>query len=462
MPTPGEEPSGAEEFVVQEDDGVREAAEVTVDTLYTSDSTPSNVSYSFNPAVASTPGGHVGCHDNGDGDTTTSSSVSSFPTFAASLHPPSLGDTPSFDESSASLRPDLKGKARAIDQSTISTIPSYSNLQIFSNSPSPAKAKGKARGQVDLREQLLRQKHKQAISPAKAKARNPFRQSTVHTPHGDVIDLAQYSPSSSDATIQLDLSPKTKLKVFSTPQYKLALRTKEEAVAIQMSEARARASDYSSSDDFSAPPTPMSARGRAQQLRDERAVLQARFDRDQARSAGLSTSDDNSDDDDDANVLSDESDSFDDAGGDDTLEASTMENVNNFSLPPIDTDDSHQVYENSDSDSFSGDQDETEQSIGQPMSKANLGGLVAPPGASVPYDDTDNYSNFSGGRAPEYTGPTETIFGVHPADKPITQADWERKLTRPLPGRVLPDQPFDSPTPADPAGSKQPSRGGRY
>jgi hypothetical protein len=444
----------------------------TAETSYESDHTPSNASYSFNPAIASTPGGHVGGHNNrlADGDVTAESSVSSFPTFAASLHPPRGGDLSSIDESSASLPVDLKGKARAIDQSTTSTVASHSSLQVFSNSPSPAK--GKVRGQAELREQLLRQKHRQAMSPAKV--RNPFRQSTVYTPHGDVVDLSRYSPSSSDATLQLDLSPKTKLKVFSTPQYKLALRSKEEAVAIQMSEARARASDYSTSDDFSAPPTPMTARRRAQQQRDERAALQARFERDQARSAGLPMSDDESDDDGDSNAdaFSDESDSFDDSGddlgGDDTLEASTIDNVNNFSLPPIETDDSQQVYESSDSDSFSGDrsyQDDGEQSIGQPMSSNNLGDMAPPlSGALVSYDDTDDYSNLGGDREPEHTGPTETIFGIRAADKPITQADWERKLTRPLPGRTLPDRPFDSPTPADPAGPKHgsgPSRG-RY
>jgi len=438
--------------------------EATAEASYATDHTPSNASYSFNPAIASTPGGHVGHHDNrfADGDITTESSVSSFPTFAASLHAPQDGDLRSIDESSASLHADVKGKARMIDQSTAA---SHSSLQIFTNSPSPTKAKTK--GQVDLREQLLRQKHRQAMSPTKTKARNPFRQSTVHTLQGDVVDLSRYSPSSSDATIQLDLSPKTKLKVFSTPQYKLALRSKEEAVAIQMSEARARASDYSSSDDLSAPPTPMSARGRAQQLRDERAALQARFERDQARSAGIIISDDESDDDGDpnANGFSDDSDSFDDSGGDETLEASTMDNVNNFSLPPIDTDDSHQVYGNSDSDSFPEDQDDTEQVIGQPMSKTNLDEIMPPPpsGALVSYDDTDDYSsNISSNRAAEHTGPTETIFGIRAADKPITQADWERKLTRPLPGRMLPDQPFDSPTPADPTGHKRgsgPSRG---
>lgn len=444
--------------------------EATAETSYTSDRTPSNVSYSFNPAIASTPGGHVGGYNHrlADGDVTTESSVSSFPTFAASPYPPRDGERSSIDESSASSPADLKGKARAIDQNATSIAASYSTLQVFSNSPSPAKGKGK--GQVELREQLLRQKHRQAMSPAKI--RNPFRQSTVYTPHGDVVDLSRYSPSSSDATIQLDLSPKTKLKVFSTPQYKLALRSKEEAVAIQMSEARARASDYSTSDDFSAPPTPMTARRHAQQQRDERAALQARFDRDQARNAGLPTSGDESDDDGDPNALSDESDSFDDFGDDlddlggvDTLETSTTDNLNNLSLPPIDTDDSHQVYGDSDSDSFSGDQsyqEDGEQSIGRPMSRTNFEDTAPPQsGALVSHDDTGEYSNISSNHAPEHTGTTETIFGLRAADKPITQADWERKLTRPLPGRTLPDRPFDSPTPADPAGTKRGSWG-RY
>lgn len=132
-------------------------------------------------------------------------------------------------------------------------------------------------------------------------------------------------------------------------------------MAIQMSEARARASDYSSSGDFSAPPTPMSAHRRVRQQQNERAVLQARFDRDMARRAGNSTVDDSDEDDDDGPVSGafSDSDSFsdDDGGDDDTLDMSSaqgLSNLNNFSLPPIDTDDSQRPF-NSDSDSFSGE-----------------------------------------------------------------------------------------------------------
>lgn len=301
------------------------------------------------------------------------------------------------------------------------------------------------------------------------------------TPHGDVVDLSRYSPSSSDATVQLDLSPKTKLKVFSTPQYKLALRSKAEAVAIQMSEARARASDYSSSGDFSAPPTPFSARGRAKQQQDQRAIMQARFDRDMARHAGLSSVDDSDEEDDDnlpAEALSD-SDSFDDdddshdvVGGEDTFEISSqsLSNVNNFSLPPIDTENSQQAF-NSDSDSFSGDNlDDVDDSMVQPMSGMSLANRDAAPSSEantggrplLSYDDTDDHSSMSSDHNMENTGPTETLFGFRAADKHITEADWERKLSRPLPGRVLPDQPLDSPTPADPSGPKRGSGKGRF
>lgn len=116
--------------------------------------------------------------------------------------------------------------------------------------------------------------------------------------------------------------------------------------------------------------------------------------------------------------------------------------------------------------------DDGDQLIRQPMSNVSLANRdAAAPSASgtntggrplLSYDDdTDDYSTMSSDHRGENTGPTETLFGFRPADKHITEADWERKLSRPLPGRVLPDQPLDSPTPADPSGGKRGSGPGR-
>jgi hypothetical protein len=367
-----------------------------------------------------------------------------------------------------------------------------SNVPIFSTSPSPAKTKGKGKGKgkpdQPLRMNLLRQNHLEATSPAKGdtkgkgktpiRMKNPFRQSTVFTSQGEVVDLGKHSPSTStsfatDFTLQSKLSPTFKRKFFGTPQNKLALRSKEEAVAIQMSEARARASDYSSSEDYSAPPTPMTARKLAQHQREQQAILQERFDRDCAReAAGLPLSDDDDDDDDDdanGDVFSDDSFSDDDDDDyDDTIDGNQAapgpllpeEGVGNG----YDDDSFDQTFEHEDS---------TNESIGQPLSRVVLASSTVPLSAAkslVSYESTDDqyeheprdeeYSNmhssdFSMDPEIERTGPTETLFGMRAADKQITEAEWQRKLSRPLPGRILADAgPLDSPTPAEPAGSR--------
>ena len=511
LPTPGGEASPSpsqQNSPVRGEDSVGEQADRTAQaneegSEYTSftgdDHTPSN--YSFNPAVSSTPAANERYQNQLDLDTTTASNASSFPTFSASLQ--SQKETSASFAGASDVGHDRKGKGKAKESdSTIASSISLSNVPIFSNSPSPAKGKGKMKGKAQgpLRDNVLRQMHMQAVSPAKARPKpttpkrmkNPFRQSTVFTPHGEVVDLGRYSPSTStttdDSTIQLDLSPKTKLKVFSTPQYKLALRTKEEAVAIQMSEARARASDYTSSEDsFVAPPTPMTARKQAQYQRDQKAILQAQYDRDQARATtGLSLSDDDISED-NGGMSDDDSFSDDDFGGnDDTIDDEDDDTSPNrppnlpdaFSAQPagshsFDTDDSFDQ-------TFS--QDDVDEYIGQPLSNLSLPSAshqqyrsAAPPLSAakslVSYDSTDDqggdgdYSqafttDLSNEGGMERTGPTETLFGMRAADKKITEAEWQRKLSKPLPGRVLPDQPLDSPTPAETVNSKWPSASG--
>ncbi|KAF8324075.1 hypothetical protein DL93DRAFT_2162162 [Clavulina sp. PMI_390] len=477
---------GAEE---EAEDGTRNAMvpqdeerEADVEDSFASDHTPTNPNYSFNPAVASTPGrpGGETNFDVSDPDLTSASSVSSFPSFAASMQQQkSARVEPSVSSIFTADTPKALRGPTPRDQSIATSSISHSSLNVFSNSPSPDK-KGKGKAKVELREKLLRKTHEKG-KRTPVRVRNPFRNSIVPTAQGDVVDLSQYSASSSDATLQLDLSPKTKLKIFSTPQYKLALRTKEEAVAIQMSEARARASDYSSSDgDFTLPPTPMTARKRAAQQATEREVLMARFERDMERAAGGTLSDPESDSDeddydDDHSGLGmgagpvrqpQYSDSDSDSYGmpDDTMDlpANNMSNLNSMSLPEMGGLDDSRRPDDSYSD-FNDDGD-TSEFLHQPMTHPNLNqpaqATASYTGAQLSYETSDDYDdsgrlNARGG----HSEPTETLFGLRGQGDGMSQREWQRKLAKPLPGRDLPDQGFQSPSPSDPAGRYRTSGG---